>query len=537
MKRYTMTPISRKMQKLPLNGNKTPLQSRPSFAPEEKIRRDVRMLRDPNYKKTCSENVYKFLSENNFEGNLSQKTLQNPSNKDFQLIFKFIFSFIDDYEYTNKFEDDVINILKIIKYPYASEITRSQLTAITPHMWPIVLSMLSWLIDIMLNLENFKDLNSSENNIETFFNEFVSNGYLNYLQGNDDDQNLEEDFENNVQVLYSDLFKKIDLKKDELKKLEKEILELKSGFGDIENLEQKKNDLLEDLNSLISSQKQLENKKSKYSNIIKKTLEEIEIIENELKDLRNQHEEIKNKIEVQKLNPEDVKIMNKEKVELYEELEKITPEKEKLMINNKNLEKNLSEVIDEIEKLMFDFNNLREDLNFKFLKNFDKKFFNRDFDETRRTLENEHNKAIQRNEELKINKDTILNTKEEKEIILKDIETKIEYNQNKLISTGEIYLKKKKISEDEQKKNKNQMEGLERELLQLNLESNSSLIQSEQGLHKNKISLDIINNKCKQEKEAIKNLIFNFQNNMMNYKVSLKRINEKLQNLKNQQEN
>lgn len=523
------------MQKLPLSGSRTPCQPRQSFAIDENKKRDVRMVRDANFRKSCSDNVYKFLSENNFEGSLSQKMLQNPSNKDFQMIFRFIFSFIDDYEYTNKFEDDVINILKIMKYPYASEITRSQLTAITPHIWPIVLSMLSWMVDLMLSLENQINNFSQESSLDSLFNEFVSNAYINYLQGNEDDENLEEEFETKVQNLYKNVFKNIDNKKEELNKLEGEISDLKLGFGNIENLEQKKNDLLEDLNSFFSSQKQLENKKIKYSSVIKKTIEEIEILEGEVDELRKQHEEIKNIIDQQKVNPEDVKTMNKEKVKLYKELEKITPEKEKLMIENKELEKTFSEVIEEIERLMFDFNSLREDLNFKFTKNFDKKFFNRDIDETRRYLENEHNKAIQRLEELKINKDTILNIKEEKELMLKDIESKIEYNQSKLLSTGEVYLKKKKTSEEEQKKNKCQMEGLERELLQLNLESNSALIQSEQSLHKAKISLDIISNKCKQEKDAIKNLVFSFQNNMTNYKLSLKRINEKLQNLKNQQ--
>lgn len=531
-----MTPISRKMQKLPVNGNKTPIKSRQSFAPDENKKRDVRMVRDSNYKKSCIDNVYKFLSENNFEGNLSQKVLQNPSNKDFQMIFKFIFSFIDDYEYTNKFEEDVINILKILKYPYSSEITKSQLTAITPHIWPIVLSMLSWMIDLMLNIENqFSNL-SSENSIDTFFNEFVSNAYLNYLQGNEDDEALEEEFETKVQALYSDLFKDVDNRKAILLKLEDEISSLRSKLEGMENLDEKKNDLLEDLNSLISSQKQLENKKSKYLNIIKKTQEDIELVEKEVNLLKDQQNEIKEKIELQKINPEDVKIMNKEKVELYKELEKITPEKEKFMVKNKELEKKLSEVYEEVERLNFDFNNLRPDVNIKMSRNDDKKFFNKDLEEIRRKLENEHNTYIQRLEELKISKDTIINIKEEKETNLKDLEGKVEYSQGKLLTTGEIYLKKKKNTEDEQKKNKNQMEGLERELLQLNLESNSSLIQSEQGLHKAKIGLDLIRNKCKQEKDVIKNLIYNFQNNMESYKLTMKRLNDKLQSMKNQQE-
>ncbi|KAK6090621.1 hypothetical protein P3W45_000344 [Vairimorpha bombi] len=537
MKRYTMTPISRKMQKLPSSTSKAAPNPRHSLAPEETKRRDIRMVRDPGYKKACSDNIYKFLSENNFDGNLSQKVLQNPSNKDFQMIFKFIFSFIDDYEYSSRFEDDVINIIKMLKYPYSCEINRSQLTAITPHIWPILLSMLSWIIDLMLNLENQNEMSTSEMNMDTFFCEFVSSGYIKYLQGDEDDNKLEEDFENKAQSLYSDMFKEIDERKGYLSKLDEEISEIKAGFNGLDDLEQKKNDLVEDLNSLISSQKQLENKKIKYANNIKKTLEEIEVIENEVNLYREQQEELQSKIDKQKLNPADVKIMNKEKVDLYKELEKITPEKERFMVKNKDLEKKLSEVIEETEKLIYDLNNIRGDISIKILKDQnDKKVFNKDLEEVRRILESEHNQKIQHLEELKINRDTILNIKEEKEAILKDIENRIEDNQNKLLSTGEIYLKKKKASEEEQKKNKYQMDGLERELLQLNLESNSSLINSEQGLHKAKINLDMITNKCKHEKELIKNLVYNFQSNMENYKASMKRINDKLQNLRNSKE-
>lgn len=80
------------------------------------------------------------------------------------------------------------------------------------------------------------------------------------------------------------------------------------------------------------------------------------------------------------------------------------------------------------------------------------------------------------------------------------------------------------------------MEKLERELLQLTLESNSSFIQSEQALQKAQITYDMITNKCKQEKEAIKNLVFKFYNNMENFKNGMQRINDKLMSLRNYKE-
>ncbi|EPR79103.1 hypothetical protein SLOPH_2638, partial [Spraguea lophii 42_110] len=142
MRRQTMTPSRR--------SSVRPSILNPSIKnTDEPKRRDVKIVRDKEYQSQCYEKVYSFLNEKGYDGNLNNKTLLSPSVKDFQNIFKFIVEFINpNYEY-GRIEEDVLTIIKAIKYPYINEITRSQLIAITPHTWPVILSMLAWLVDFI----------------------------------------------------------------------------------------------------------------------------------------------------------------------------------------------------------------------------------------------------------------------------------------------------------------------------------------------------------------------------------------------------
>lgn len=529
-----MTPISRKAQKLPSSVRKNTNNPRMSIAPEESKRRDIRMVRDKNYKQSCIENVCKFLSENNFDANVSQKSLQNPSNRDFQNIFKFIFSFIDDFDYSNRFEEDVIGILKILKYPYSSELTKSQLTAITPHIWPIVLSMLSWMVDLLLKCSESVEEKEEADTIESHFFQFVCEGYTQFMNGNEDDDKLEGDFERKVEQLYSHMFTRIDEKRQYLTELDNEISNVKKSIGGLSDLEMKRNEMLDKLNSLISSEKQLENKKIKYLAATKKIKEEICLYEKEVDDLRQQQKVLNGKIDKQTIHPEDVKIMNKEKVDLYRELEKITPEKEKIMLENRDLEKAFSDIVDDLLKYVHEYNLLRNHPALEINKETSLDIsFSSDLQELKKIIEEEYFSKKQEKENCRVLKETAQNDLEERKSIHREFENKVDLCNKKLITTGELYLNKKKVSEDAQRRSKNEMEELICELRTLDLESNSSLNQSEQFLQKAKIRLDAQKNKIEREKDEINKMVYNFYNSFQSYRNRFSKMNEELKNFIN----
>ncbi|GJP42917.1 hypothetical protein CLOM_g2444 [Closterium sp. NIES-68] len=82
--------------------------------------------------------------------------LQLPSSKLFLKIFEFVMKQIDPrFKYGNKPEDDILDFVKGLHYPY--NLSRSSLQqAGTPHTWPPLLAMLNWLVQTI----NFSDATS-----------------------------------------------------------------------------------------------------------------------------------------------------------------------------------------------------------------------------------------------------------------------------------------------------------------------------------------------------------------------------------------
>lgn len=121
------------------------------------IGKDPRPIREKPFQLTCIKNLIGFLAKSGYDKPISQKILTAPSTKDFQQIFKFLYSQIDStYEFGKKFEDEVPGLLKGIRYPYANDISKSSLLAVgSIHAWPALLAMLNWIVELIL-VGNFR---------------------------------------------------------------------------------------------------------------------------------------------------------------------------------------------------------------------------------------------------------------------------------------------------------------------------------------------------------------------------------------------
>ena len=77
------------------------------------------------------------------------QVLAAPSVKDFVHIISFLLkATVPNFEFDNKFEDEVPAVLKLLGYPY--NISRSSLQSVgAPHAWPPILAALSWLVDLL----------------------------------------------------------------------------------------------------------------------------------------------------------------------------------------------------------------------------------------------------------------------------------------------------------------------------------------------------------------------------------------------------
>ncbi|AFM99175.1 chromosome segregation protein [Encephalitozoon hellem ATCC 50504] len=529
-RRFTMTPNSRNSIKTPISGIKAVPFPRHSMAADEVRRRDMRMVREKGYKQQCVDGIFKFLVENGYDGQVSQKILHNPSSKDFQSIFKFLYGFIDDFVFSSRFEDEVVMVMKNLRYPYCGEITKSQLSAITPHTWPVILSMCSWLVELISHGASLLE-QEEERNVESCFFEYVCDGYMRFMEGDEEDGCLEEEFERKVTEIYTGMFREIDRKKDELSRIEEMIGEAKKVSESRGELERKKRELTDDLNMLIASEKQLEGKKRKYLGAINRLTEDIIKIEEEIEGLKVQEDGLRAQITRQKINPEDVREMNEEKMELFKELERMKPEKEGLMKEVGEQEREAQERVEELEKLFFDLKGLRDEISLRIVRDVkggarvmnevSGEMFESGISDVVMGLEEELNGKNDVLVAAEMNKSMLEEGRSERESVSNDLNSRLKYCSDKLVMAGKLYLEKKEISESEQRKSKTEMEQLENELLKLNLESNTSLLMSEQKLQKAKIVLDRTLNSINYEREEINKMIFSFYNAVVDVHASI----------------
>ncbi|EJW04267.1 hypothetical protein EDEG_01459 [Edhazardia aedis USNM 41457] len=165
-----------------------PNTSRASFI-EEPRRRDLKHLRDKSTINCSIQHLETFLKAHSFTANptnyrqtinatYNSQVTQNskplfnnpmcPSAKEVSSIFLFLFRFFDANFAFNKYEDDVINFMKILRYPFISELNKSQFIAVTPHTWPILLAALVWIIGLIEFYDTLIDKISKDSCSEIF---------------------------------------------------------------------------------------------------------------------------------------------------------------------------------------------------------------------------------------------------------------------------------------------------------------------------------------------------------------------------------
>lgn len=158
---------------------------------------DPRPIGDRAYTKQCVNKLSSYLRAAGFAGSgASARALSKPTQRDFEDVSRFLISRLDpSWRPERKFEDEFVDLFKMLHYPFA--ISRTALAAVgTSHTWPPLLAALTWLVDLIVQAENIKNMSSSststaENDDDDDdgggrFHEFASGAYGLFLSGDDE---------------------------------------------------------------------------------------------------------------------------------------------------------------------------------------------------------------------------------------------------------------------------------------------------------------------------------------------------------------
>lgn len=109
---------------------------------------DPRPAYDKNYISFCLKEIKIFLKKNSCSASFFQKILFPLRNKDFFKIIFFLFKKIDkNFKITNKPEDDIPRVLRLLGYPVS--ITKSTLSSMASSgRFPFYLNCLNWVVEL-----------------------------------------------------------------------------------------------------------------------------------------------------------------------------------------------------------------------------------------------------------------------------------------------------------------------------------------------------------------------------------------------------
>lgn len=327
---------------------------------------DQRPLRDKNYQALIQQEIYDFLLANKFELEMNHpltfKTLKQPTQKDFVVIFQFLYNKIDPYyRFTKSIETEVFLLLKILNYPYLDGINRSQISAVGGQNWPNFLGMLYWLVKLnlsVLNLNSKVDLISPDDEFDKIFINYITQSYRAFIDERDDYSEYYDEMKTRFDELNNNIIKDIENIGKENGELLNQYNELNEQLDILENSEKKSKALENDLIKFKAYIETMESRKLKWSEILNKITQEIGNCEVELNNIESIKKDYETQIGRQGLTPNDIDNLNNERDKLSKSIDLISNNLEDLKDVYHNKQINLQKNYQSLENFLKQYNNL-----------------------------------------------------------------------------------------------------------------------------------------------------------------------------------
>ncbi|KAL2408687.1 putative kinetochore protein ndc80 [Exophiala dermatitidis] len=300
--------------------------------------KDPRPLRDSSYRARLSQELLDYLTQNNFElemkHSLTQNSVKSPTQKDFTLMFQWLYKRIDPgYRFQKGIDTEVPPIMKQLRYPYERDITKSHLVAVGGQNWPRFLGLLHWMMQLAQMLDNFSrgayDDACAEAGIDVSSDRivfrFLFGAYQDWLQmGPEDDEESEDAaLQPHIQAMNEE-FERVNAKHvEELKMYEAEhealkaqIEEFERNAPDIAKLDKHFKILEDDKKKFEEYNANVQAKIEKYDSRIKILEAEIQRTVADLQVVEQERQGLQQSVDRQGLNIQDIDRMNTERERL-----------------------------------------------------------------------------------------------------------------------------------------------------------------------------------------------------------------------------
>lgn len=296
--------------------------------------RETRPIKDKHYKTRMGLTVKEHLERTGFTmaGWDANKGVHEPTQSAFVGMFKHIYATCIDTNFVmgvdgKKFEDEVLTLMKEIKYPAADELSKTKLTAAgSQSHWPYCLAMLEWMVNLGNQAETIgtgpRSRPDEIEDLQSLFFPYLWDCYDRFWQN--EDTYPEEHAK--LGVRFEDKNAAIEL---ELKELQQEHRKLESELADYLNndsplkIERSENDMLtKDISKFHKYYDDvLVPKLDKTKKAIERLIKEIALAEKEIDDKTKRRVDLQEQVNAQEMSAEEYERMLAERNRLTKRLE------------------------------------------------------------------------------------------------------------------------------------------------------------------------------------------------------------------------
>ncbi|KAK5132191.1 hypothetical protein LTR08_009314 [Meristemomyces frigidus] len=347
--------------------------------PQNGMPADPRRLKDGNVRGQMGQDIMEYLAQNNFEmemkHSLTNKTLTNPTQKDFTTVFQFLYHCIDpSYRFQKTADVEVPPLLKQLRYPFEKNISKSALAAVGGNSWSTFLGLLHWMMNLAKMMEQYSkgvyDPACEEAGYDvsadriTF--KFLSDAYKEWLSIEDDDDDEAEaqrKIQPHVDEMAANFEQANQANLDQVRQLEAEgkalqeqIDELAKSAPKLATLNETIKVLEEDRVKFEAYNSSMDAKVDKYLHRADLLQQEIEKCEQEMREAEAERDDLQRRVDEQGLSVQDIDRMNAEHERLQRGVEGASVRLEESKERTSKKEAETGGKLDELEGLVERYN-------------------------------------------------------------------------------------------------------------------------------------------------------------------------------------
>ena len=342
--------------------------------------RDPRPWRDISFRARIGQELLDYLTRNNFElemkRSISQKSMSQPTQKDFEAMFQWLYHRIDPaYKFLKNIDVEGPFVLKQLYYPYVNSCSKSQWQAVGGQNWTTFLGMLHWMMQLANMIDKYGageyDDACAEAGIDVsgdrIIFRFLSGAYREWLQGeeNAEDDDVDKLLLPHVQAMTSEFEAGNAKYSEEMKILEAEhaslmqqIKEAEESAPDFAKVDDDFKKMRENITQFEDYYKMVEPKCERNDARNKFLTEEIQKAEQELYTAEQEKTDLQQGVDKLGITTQDIDRMNMERERLQKGLEASITKLDDVKIRSAQKEADANRVLEDLERAIERFNSL-----------------------------------------------------------------------------------------------------------------------------------------------------------------------------------